>query len=301
MKYELGELEIKCSSTDRVVFPDIGLTKGDVIEYYEEVSELLLPELAGRPITFERYNKGIGGEGYFQKHAPKYFPAWIDRITVSGAKRKVTHAICNKLADLIYMANQNALTLHIPTATVDDLDAPDRLIFDLDPPPGRFDLVIEAAKITRDLFAELGLPAYCKTTGSKGLHVIAPLDRSASYSQVHELARNCAGLLAERHSEILTCEFYKKDRGERLYLDAERNHGGATAVAAYTIRARPGAPVSMPITWDELDDPSLRPDGFGVPAVPERLEQVGDLWADFAASAVPLEPAAEILAEIADA
>jgi bifunctional non-homologous end joining protein LigD len=299
MRFEFGDIEVKCSSTDRVVFADLGLTKGDVIEYYESVSELILAELAGRPITFERFNKGIGGEGYFQKHVPKYFPTWIDRVTVKGSKKKVTHAVCNKPADLIYMANQNALTFHVPTATVADLDAPDRLIFDLDPPPDRFDLVIEAARITRALFAELGLPAFCKTTGSKGLHVIAPLDRSASYAEVHALARGCAELLAGRHPDILTTEFYKKDRGDRLYLDAERNHAGATAVAAYTIRARPGAPVSMPISWDELDDPDLRPDGFAIPGVEARLDRVGDLWADLAGTAAPAGSAAEKLAALA--
>lgn len=298
MRYEFGDIEVKCSSTERVVFPDLGLTKGDVIEYYEEQSELLLRELAGRPLTIERFNKGITGEGYFQKHVPKYFPKWMDRVTVKGAKRAVTHVICNKLPDLIYLANQNAVTFHIPTVTVDDLGAPDRLIVDLDPPPGRFDLVVAAARIVRELFEELGLPAYCKTTGSKGLHVVAPLDRSGRYAEVHQLARGCAELLAGRHPDILTCEFYKKDRGERLYLDAERNHGGATAVSAYTVRARPGAPVSMPIRWDELDDPELRPDGFGVPDVAARLDAVGDLWEGFADSAVPVGPATDRLAAL---
>ena len=297
MKYTFGDIEVKCSSTDRVVFPEIGLTKGDVIEYYEEISELILPELEGRPITVERYNKGLAGGGYFQKHIPKYYPKWIDRAQVRG-KKTVNHAMCNKLADLVYMANQNSLTFHVPTAKADDLNAPDRLIFDLDPPPGRFDLVIEAARITRDLFAELGLPAYCKTTGSKGLHVVAPLDRSAPYREVHKLARQCATLLAKRHPDTLTTEFYKKDRGERLYLDAERNHGGATAVAAYTIRGRSNAPISVPIRWQELDDPELSPDGIGVLQIEERLDQVGDLWADFAESAVALEPAIDAMAKL---
>ena len=296
MKLELGGIEIACSSTDRVVFPEAGLTKGDVIRYYLDIGPLMLPELEGRPVTLERFNKGIAGEGYFQKHVPKYFPKWIERVTVRG-KKTVTHAVCNKLADLVYMANQNALTFHVPTCRIDQLDRPDRLIFDLDPPPGRFDLAIEAARAVRELCAELGLAGFCKTTGSKGLHVVAPLDRSADYGQVYRFTERFCEVLASRHPDRFTTEFYKKDRGERLYLDAARNHAGATAVAAYSVRARPGAPISTPIAWDELGD-DLRPDAIGIPEIRSRIEEVGDLWADLPASAAPLGPAMEALEDL---
>lgn len=298
MKIAFGELEVSLSSTDRVVFPDLGITKGDVIQYYRDLGPLILPELGHRPLTLERFNKGITGPGYFQKHIPKYFPRWIERVTVPG-KTEVTHAVCTKLADLVYMANQNTLTFHVPTCRSDELDRPDRLIFDLDPPPGRFDLVIAAAGSVRALCEELELPAYCKTTGSKGLHVVIPLDGSADYGQAHRFAADCSELLASRHPDRFTTEFYKKDRGGRLYLDADRNHAGATAVAPYALRARPGAPIAAPLRWDEVG-PELRPDGIGLPQIRERVDRLGDPWADLSAGAAPLGPTIDRLAELSD-
>lgn len=293
VKLAFGDIEIKCSSTDRVVFPDAGVTKGDVIEYYQNIGEVMLRETGRRPVTLERFNKGITGDGYFQKHIPKYFPGWIERVTVQATK-KVTHAVCTKVADLVYMANQNSLTFHIPTCRSDRLDAPDRIIFDLDPPPDRFDLVVEAAHQIRALWDELGLTAFCKTTGSKGLHVVAPLDGSAGYSEVNRFASACAELLAARHPDTLTTEFYKKDRGERLYLDTARNHTASTAAAPYSLRARPGAPVSAPVAWDEVGG-DLAPDGITLGSIRSRIDEIGDLWADLDERATPLGPALERL------
>jgi bifunctional non-homologous end joining protein LigD len=297
MEIRIDDRVIRCSSTDRIVFPDVGLTKGDVIGYYRDVAALMVPELLDRPLTFERFNKGIAGEGYYQKHAPKYFPDWIERVEVKG-KTPVRHALCNEPAALVYLANQNALTFHVPTVRRPRLDRPDRIVFDLDPPEGRFDLARAAARAVGDLMAELELPTRIKTTGSKGLHVVVPLAPEASYDEVYRFAVDGAALLARRHPDRFTTEFYKKDRAGRLYLDADRNHAGATAVAPYSIRARPGAPVSLPIRWSELDDAELRPDGTGVRELPRRLDAVGDLWADLDAEAAALGPARERLASL---
>lgn len=301
MKLRFGDRVVACSSTDRVVFPEAGLTKGDVIAYYRDYAELILPELRGRPLTLERFNRGIDGEGYYQKHAPKYFPDWIERAEVRG-KKTVLHPVAGDAASLVYLANQNTLTFHVPIARIDRPDHPDRLVFDLDPPPGRFDLARAAARAVGDLLAELELPARLKTTGSKGLHVVVPLDRSASYAEVYSFAEGCARLLAARHPERFTTEFYKKDRGERLYLDADRNHPGATAVAAYSLRARPGAPIAIPIGWSELDDDGLRPDRIGLRDIEARLAEVGDLWTgiEAEAEATALAPARELLDQMAE-
>lgn len=300
MEVRAGDRVIAISSSDRVVFPESGITKGDVVRYYRDVADLLVRELRDRPLTLERFNKGIGGEGYFQKHAPKYFPAWIERTEVAGRK-PVIHAVCNTAADLVYMANQNALTFHIPTARIDQPAAPDRIIIDLDPPPGRFDLVVWAARRVGELLDELALPRFLKTTGSKGLHVVVPLDRSASYGAVYRFASRLARLLCARHPDRLTTEFYKKDRAGRLFVDIDRNHFGATAVAAYSVRAREGAPVAFPITWDELDDPELRSDGVGIRELPSRLAAVGDLWGDLETYSVALAPVASRLEQISRA
>ena len=297
MAYTFGDITVTTSSEDRVVFPDAGLTKGDVIAYYHDVGELIVRELRGRALTVERFNKGIAGGGYYQKHAPKYFPAWIQRTVVRG-KKPVEHAVCNTVADLVYIANQNALTFHVPIARADQSGHPDRLIFDLDPPPGRFDLVRQAAHATRELLESLELPCFLKTTGSKGVHVVVPLDGSASNREVSRFTDECADQLCARFPDLLTREFYKADRGERLLLDVGRNHGGATTVAAYSVRARPNAPVSLPITWEELDSPELRPDGVGIRQLRSRLDRVGDLWGELEAASCSLEGARQMLAEL---
>lgn len=290
--YEFGDITVKTSSLDRVVFPDIGVTKGDVIAYYHDVGELILRELRGRALTVERFNKGLPGGGYYQKHAPKYFPSWIERTVVKG-KKPVTHAVCNRPEDLVYIANQNALTFHVPTARAARPDHPDRVVFDLDPPPGQLGLVRWAARAVRELLDELELAALLKTTGSKGVHVVVPLDGSADYDDVARFCGRCATLLCERFPDRLTREFYKEDRDGRLLVDVGRNHWGATAVAAYSIRGRPGAPVSVPIRWEELDQ--IRPDGVGLREVRDRVQSVGDLWASLAEEARGLDGASERL------
>lgn len=294
MAYTFGDITVATSSEDRLVFPESGVTKGDVIAYYHDVGELILRELRGRALTVERFNKGIAGGGYYQKHAPKYFPSWIRRTEVP-AKKPILHAVCDTAAALVYIANQNALTFHVPTARADDEGCPDRIVFDLDPPPGRFDLVRRAAYILRELLDGLELPTFLKTTGSKGLHIVVPLDRSSDYRAVYRFCAASADLLCARHPELLTREFYKKDRAGRLLLDIGRNHGGATAVAAYSIRSGANAPVSVPITWSELDDPELRADGVEIGQVRARLDRVGDLWDSFEARSCSLDAARERL------
>lgn len=277
MEYAFGEVTVACSNVDRVVFPADGITKGELIAYYRDVADLMVPELRGRPLSVVRYTRGIDRGGFFQKHYQKHFPAWLDRVE-AGTRTRVTYPIVDSAAGVVYMANQGAIEFHIWTSRKDALDRPDTLVFDLDPPEGRFDLARRAAELLRAVFERLGLPAFVKLTGSKGLHVVAPLDDAATFDEVGALATRIGALLCRRHPDALTMEFYKKDRRGRLFVDVMRNAIGATLVAPYSLRGRPGAPVAAPIAWSELGDPGLCADGIRMRDLRARLDRRGDPW-----------------------
>jgi bifunctional non-homologous end joining protein LigD len=300
VEYVFGDITIACSNVDRVVFPEDGITKGEVIAYYGDVAALLVPELRGRPLTVVRYTKGIDRGGFFQKHYQKHFPAWLDRVA-AGTKTVVEYPIVDSAAGVVYLANQGAIELHVWTSRKDALHRPDLLVFDLDPPEGRFDLARCAAQLVRTVLEQLGLPAFVKLTGGKGLHVVAPLDDDAGFEEVGELAVRIGALLCRRHPELLTMEFYKKDRRGRLFVDVMRNAIGATLVAPYSLRGRPGAPVSAPIAWSELDDPALCADGVRLRDLRARLDRRGDPWHALRARAGVVSAARRALAALPDA
>jgi bifunctional non-homologous end joining protein LigD len=297
--YTFGQITITCTNVDRVMFPDAGITKGELLAYYHDVADVMLPELRDRALTIERFTKGIDKGGFFQKHAQKHYPAWIRRIELGG-KTRVVYPYVDGPASLVYFANQGGITMHVWTSRVATPERPDQLVFDLDPPEGRFDLVREAALLLRELFAALELPAFVKTTGSKGLHVIAPLDGHAPYDEVAALGNTIAAVMCRRHPDRFTTEFYKKDRKGRLFLDTMRNSMGATIVAAYTVRGRPGAPVSAPIEWTEVGDPGLRPDGITLRDLRARLDRIGDPWSGMRRTVGSIEAAAAALARLRD-
>ena len=278
ISYEVDGVTIACTNTDRVMFPEAGITKGEMIAYYRDVAEVMVPELRGRPLTVERFTKGVEQGGFFQKHAQKHFPPWIGRAEL-GLKTPVVYPVVNDAAGLVYMANQGSVAFHIWTSRAATPMSPDLLVFDLDPPAGKFDLVRRTALRLREAFAALGLPAFVKTTGGKGLHVVAPLDETATFEQAMAVSTRLAQRLCRQHPDELTLEFYKKDRGDRLFLDMMRNAPGATVVAPYSLRGRAAAPVSVPIGWPEVEDPALRPDGFTLRDLRARLDAVGDPWA----------------------
>jgi bifunctional non-homologous end joining protein LigD len=298
VEYRFGELTVACTNVDRVVFPDDGITKGELIAYYKDVADLIVPELRGRPLTVVRYTKGIDKGGFFQKHYQKHFPAWLDHVS-AGSKTRVDYPIVDTAAGLVYMANQGAIELHVWTSRKDALDRPDLLVFDLDPPDGRFDLVRRTAGIVHRLLEQLGLPAFVKITGSKGMHVVAPLDDAATFDEVGALGTRIGAELCRRHPDLLTMEFYKKDRKGRLFVDVMRNAIGATLVAPYSLRGRPGAPISAPIAWSEVDDPALAADGVRLRDVRARLDRRGDPWRDLRAAAGSIAGAARALDQLA--
>jgi bifunctional non-homologous end joining protein LigD len=278
LEYIFGDITIACTNVDRVMFPESGITKAELIGYYHFIADYMLPELTGRPVSVERYTKGIDRGGFFQKHFQKHYPDWLDREEL-GAKTRVVYPIVDSTAGLVYLANQGSIAFHVWTSRRDTPEHPDMIVFDLDPPDGRFDLVRKTALILRELLEQLGLPAFVKTTGSKGLHVIAPTDGRATFGEVAALGNRIAKLVCDRHPDLVTTEFYKKDRKGRLFLDTLRNALGATIIAVYSVRGRPHAPISAPLEWREVDDPEMTPNGFHLRDIRARLDRVGDPWA----------------------
>ncbi len=267
---------------DKVLFPDDGITKGEVAAYYESVAAVMVPHLRGRPVTMERYPAGIHRPGFIQKDVSKGFPEWLSRVEVPKKDGTVRHALINDTRSLLWMANQNCVTPHVWTAREPELQRPDLCVIDLDPSRDDRRELSAAALAVRDLLAELGLTSWVKTSGSKGFHIVTPLDGQAELEQVWRFARGLGALLVKRDPTHLTQEFIKADRGARILIDTGRNGFGATFAAAYAVRAKPGAPVSAPCTWEEVESGAVAPQSFTLRNLSQRLAQVGDLWLDLA-------------------
>jgi bifunctional non-homologous end joining protein LigD len=273
-----GDIKVDLTNTDRVMFDDVGITKREVIDYYKDVADLMIPELRDRALTIERYTKSVAAGGFIMKHAQKHYPEWIPRVELGG-KTVVEYPVCNNQAALVYFANQGAVAFHIWTSLTETPMQPNEIVFDLDPEDAKkFPSVVQVAVILHDLLDDLGLPSFVKTTGSKGLHVVVPVDGKATFEKCREVVSGIAKLLIARYPELVTLEFHKKDRKGRLYFDTGRNIAGATFVAPYSLRGRPGAPVSAPLTWSELDDPKLQPNGIKLRDFRARRDAVGDPW-----------------------
>jgi len=266
---------------EKLMFPDDGITKGDLAAYYEMIAPYMLPHLSGRPITMERYHRGIGAEGFIQKDVSKGFPKWLERVEVPKKSGTVHHPLANDLRSLLWLANQNTVTPHVWTSRAPDLFHPDVCIFDLDPAVDDNPADVRTAALQlRDLLAELGLRSWVKTSGSKGFHIAVPLDRQAEFGEVERFAHRLGKLLVSRDPARLTQEFSKADRGGRILLDTGRNGYSATFAAAYAVRAKPSAPVSAPCTWQEMERGEIAPRTFTLRTMAERTALVGDLWAD---------------------
>ncbi len=273
-----GPYSFDLSHPDKVLFPGVGITKGDLAGYYRELAPVMLPYLEDRPLSLQRFPDGIDGDGFYQKEAGGHFPDFVDRVTVKKEGGSVHQVVCNKAATLVYLAGQAVITPHPWLSRTGRLHRPDLLVFDLDPPGEGFEPVKRAARDVREMLEEIGLISFVKTTGSKGLHVVAPLDRSADFDAVRALARDAARLLAARHPDRLTVEVRKDKRKGRLFLDTARNAYAQTAVAPYAVRALPGAPVAAPLDWEELGDGKLDARSYTLQNVRRRLGQREDPW-----------------------
>ncbi len=265
---------------DKVLFPDDGITKGELAAYYEAIAPVMLPHLRGRPVTMERYPNGIGSKGFWQKDVSKGFPEWLQRVEVPKKDGVVHHPVVTDARSLLWITNQNTITQHVWAARVPRLEHPDLCVFDLDPSRDDVAEVRAAAIGLRDLLAELGLPSWVKTSGSKGFHIVVPLDGKTPIGTVERFANRVGTLFVSRAPDHLTQEFNKVDRRGRIYVDTGRNGYSATFAAAYTVRAKQGAPVSAPCTWEELERGEVEPRSFTLRNMPARIAQVGDVWAD---------------------
>lgn len=269
---------------EKVLFPasdgSAPITKGELAAYYEGVAPILVPHIRARPITMERYPAGIDKKGFIQKDVSKGFPAWLERVEVPKKDGTVHHPIVTDTRSLLWLVNQNTITPHVWSTRAPDLYHPDICIFDLDPSIDDQDSLRSAALGLRDLLDKLGLPSWIKTSGSKGYHIAVPLDRQSHSGEVSEFAHSVGALLVRLAPDHLTQEFSKADRGRRILIDTGRNGYSATWAAPYAVRAKPGAPVSAPCTWEEVERGEVEPRSFRLTTMPARLEKVGDLWSD---------------------
>ncbi|UKY48741.1 non-homologous end-joining DNA ligase [Streptomyces inhibens] len=252
-----GRRTVEIHRPEKVLFPDEGLTRADVVDYYGRMAASMVPQLRGRPLMLERLPEGLGGPHFLQKQIPDHYPDWVRRAEVAKEGGTVTHPVCDDKATLLFLADQACLTLHRWLSRAGRPGRPDRLVFDLDPPGSDFRAVREAVQQLVGLLDELELPAVLMTTGSRGLHVTVPLDGRSDFDTVRGFAQEVAAVLAERHPDRLTTAVRRKSRGDRLYLDVQRNAYAQTAVAPWSLRPKPGAPVAAPISRQQLDDPEL--------------------------------------------
>ncbi|MBO0829061.1 MAG: non-homologous end-joining DNA ligase [Streptosporangiales bacterium] len=294
-----GRRGVEIGNAGKVLFDDVGVTKRDLADYYREVAPALLPHIREHPLAVQRFPDGVGAEGFIQKKVPESAPDWLGRVSVPREQGgEVTMPVVGDAAGLLFLADQAAVTLHPLLSRSDRLRCPDRLIFDLDPPDGEFGTVRDGASALRDLLEQLRLPSYVMTTGSRGLHVTVPLDRSADFDEVRALGRGVADVLASRHPDALTTEVRKEKRRGRVFVDILRNAYAQHAVAPYSVRPLPGAPVATPLRWDEVDG-DLTPQRWRLRDVPERLAADGDPWRGMSRHAHSTRAAADRLARLA--
>jgi bifunctional non-homologous end joining protein LigD len=275
----MGRNTIEADNLDKVFFPEAGLTKGDLLEYYKRIADTMLPYVRDRAVSMQRFPDGISGEGFYHKETPDYFPDWVSRRKLPNRDGgDTTYVVIDKAATLVYLADQGTITPHVWLSRVDRPENPDRLIFDLDPFGHDFEPVRKAAREIRRVLDDVGVVWFVMTTGSRGFHIVVPLDRAADFEQSRTFARDVARLAAARNPEELTTEQRRVKRGERVFLDVMRNAYGQTGAPPYAVRPRPGAPVAAPLDWNEIGDSDLRPNSYTIENIFRRLGQMGDPW-----------------------
>jgi bifunctional non-homologous end joining protein LigD len=281
---------------EKVLFPEDGITKGELADYYESIAPIMLPHIRARPVTMERYPNGIGEKGFWQKSVSKGFPEWLERVEVPKKDGTVHYPLVTDTRTLLWVTNQNTITQHVWVSRVPQLYYPDVCVFDLDPAhEDEPDVLRAVALALRDLLKELGLPSWVKTSGSKGFHIVVSLDGKSTTEDVARFAHAVGTVLVERDPQHLTQEFSKADRGGRILVDTGRNGYGATFAAAYAVRAKAGAPVSAPCTWEEIERGTVGPRTFTLRTMADRIRTVGDLWSDMRRRKRALKPAADTL------
>ena len=295
----VGGRTVQVTSVGKPFFPDAGLVKGDLLAYYRDVAEVMLPYLRGRPLNLQRFPNGVDGKGFWQQGASEHFPDWVRTVTVErrGRGGTVDHVVCDDPATIVYLANLATVTFHAWTSTVDHLARPDLVVVDLDPDPGQgLDVIRAAARAVRAACDEVGLAAFVQTSGSRGYHVVMPLQPGPDVEVVRDFAAELAALVAARDPDRLSVDWRKEKRHGRLLLDTARNGYAQTLVAPYSVRPRPEAPVATPIDWSELG--RVEPRTYTLANLRRRLARKPDPWAGMPAQAGPFDPARARLSEL---
>jgi bifunctional non-homologous end joining protein LigD len=281
--------EVPLSNPDKVLWPADGVTKRDLLEYYRAAAPALIPHLKNRPLTVKRYPDGIDGEAFFQKNAPRGTPEWVRTVTLpaESAKREVAYVLCNDFRTLAWLSNLASLELHPWLSRVDRLERPDWLVMDIDPLEGGFELSVRAALAAREVLRDHGLDGCAKTSGGKGVHVYIPLQRRYDFGRVLDAGLRLSTLVEEREPSLVTTQFKKADREGKVFMDYTRNRPGQHVAAAFSPRARPGAPVSWPVAWSRIEQ--VHPLDFTIATAPKFLER-GDPWPKLCPAAQTLPP-----------
>jgi bifunctional non-homologous end joining protein LigD len=277
-----GPYTVTIGNAGKLLFPHDGITKLDLVEHYRVVAPRMLPHAGGRPLSLQRFPDGIGAGGFFQKQASPHFPDWIDTVEVTKAGGTVTHVVASRAADLVFLADQAVIAFHGGLAPATHVDRPDRLVFDLDPSVDDFPAIRDGARMLREVLDDIGLAPFLMATGSRGLHVVAPVSGSETFDEVRPLVEGVAGVLVARDPDRFTVEQRKAKRGDRVLVDWFRNAYGQTAVCPWSVRPKPGAPVAVPLPWDELDDPDLRADRYRIGDIPRLIDDRPDPWVGLA-------------------
>ena len=290
--------QVALSSAERVLFPEDGITKSDLFDYYGAVAPVLVPHLRDRPFTMKRYREGIAGDGFFQKQAPKGTPRWIrtrqfQTFPREGEPRLVDFPLVNSREALLWMVQMHCIDMNAWYSRVDKPHRPDYVVFDLDPPDGGFPLSVRVAHLVRDALEQLGLASYAKTSGADGIHVLVPITRRSTFEETYEFAERVSRSLEERHPGVVTTEWLKRKRSGVL-VDHRQNGWGKTIASVYSVRPRPGAPVSTPLRWEELTE-DVTPRRFGMREVLTRVEREGDLYEPVLRGGQALGPALRVL------
>jgi bifunctional non-homologous end joining protein LigD len=291
--------EVKLSSAERVLFPDDGVTKGDLFAYYDSVADALVPHLRDRPFTMKRWREGLAGGSFFQKQAPKGIPDWIptrqfETHPREGGSRLVDVPLVNCREALLWMVQMHCIDMNAWYSRIDKPHRPDFVLFDLDPPDDGFAAAVRVAHLLRAALADLELRAYVKTSGADGIHVVVPIARRSTYEATYTFAERVTRRLEEEHPGLVTSEWLKRKRAGVL-VDHRQNAWGKTIASVYSVRPRPGAPVSTPLRWEELTE-SLDPKRLGRREALERIQQYGDLFAPVLEDRQPLAGALRRLA-----
>jgi bifunctional non-homologous end joining protein LigD len=297
MNIKSGRYTVDITHSDKILFGKSDITKADLIHYYQIVAPLMIPYCKGRPISMQRFPDGINKEGFFQKNAGDYFPQWITRVNIPKHNREpVNYVIIDKPATMIYLANQGCITPHIWLSRIDNLEKPDRMIFDLDPADNlSFADVQYVAKQLKKILDDCNLPSFCMLTGSRGAHIVVPLKRVHTFEEVRSFAHDIAEILAHQFPKLITITMHKRNRRKRVFIDWLRNGFGATTVAPYAVRAHENAPVAMPVTWKELLSSRTYSQKYTIKNVAQRVKKVGDIWENMNKQAVSLKKAHKIL------